>query len=126
MELERGVFVARKDLFCKRMSLEDELCEFLYEQLISLLEIIGKEKNSAGDISDNRNIRLGVYLDSSNDGARFFLLDDKGLNLISNFFSYSSYKVFSNFGIRQQKLGTNLLFQLNEGNISTKDFDDKF
>ena len=111
------VNVVGKDLFPNRMHVEKEFGEFLYEQLIFVLESIGEEVDSG-----RPDLRLGVYLDSNNEGSRKFQVNRSQFEGIWNLFGHKFYEQIKGFSKREQKKGTDVLFQLNNGNISMNDF----
>ena len=89
------ISVVGKDLFPQRMHLEKEFGEVLYEQVIFVLENIATENPKAR--SFHTDIRLGVYLDSNNDGTRKFELGkdkvEKFWNLFANGFQSVSNSI---------------------------------
>lgn len=113
--------VVGKDLFPQRMNLEKEFGELLYDQLIFVLENIAVENPSLK--CGHLVIRLGVYLDSNNDGTRKFELDSEKAEKFWDLFANGFYKKFREYSLRQQKLGTDVLFQLNEGSLSMREFE---
>lgn len=120
MEIE-VISIVGKDLFPQRMHLEREFGEILYDQVIFVLENIASENPKAQH--SHADIRLGVYLDSKNDGTRTFELEkDKG-EKFWNLFANGFYMKFREYSLRQQKLGTDVLFQLNEGSLSMREFE---
>lgn len=122
-EEKYAVSVIGKDLFHHRMNLEDrKFGHIIYEQIIALLELIGEE-----DIDNNEipYLRLGVYLESCNDGQRKFLLGEKQFLFFKKHFGHRFFDKVKEFAKREQIKGSNILFQLNNGNISLQDFADK-
>ncbi|MGL6037330.1 MAG: hypothetical protein ACRC0E_00330 [Soonwooa sp.] len=115
------IAVVGMELFPQRMHIEKAFGEVLYKQLISILELIGKEVKS----SEIPHYRLGVYLDSSNPGTRKFSLEEKEFDVICEHFGHSFHKSLSSYAKREQKKGTDVLFQLNNGNISMQEFADR-
>lgn len=115
------ISVVGKDLFPQRMHLEKEFGEVLYEQVIFVLENIATENPKAR--SFHTDIRLGVYLDSNNDGTRKFELSKDKVEKFWNLFANGFYNKFKEYSLRQQKLGTDVLFQLNEGSLSMREFE---
>ena len=113
--------IVGKEIFYQRMSIEKELGDALYEQIIGVLEFIGKECKTS-KIAD---YRLGVYLDSKNPESRHFELGEKQFYFICDHFGHNFYKKIKEFAKREQIKGTDILFQLNAGNISAKDFADR-
>ena len=109
------------ELFPQRMHLDKEFGEVVYLQLISILELIGKEVPT----SEIPHYRLGVYLDSNNPGTRKFSLEEKEFNIVCDHFGHSFHKSLSSYAKREQKKGTNVLFLLNSGDISMRDFVDR-
>lgn len=120
-----AVRVIGKDLFYKRMGIEQEFGNVLYDQLISVLELIGQEDN---EISTFRmpSIDIGMYSEMHNPGARTFILDEAKGEVVFNHFGHAFYKKLKEYSLREQKKGTEILFQLNEGTISVKDFEERF
>lgn len=116
------VGVIGKDLFPSRMHIEKELGHFLYDQLIAILELIGEEVES-NEIS---HLRLGIYLDTKNEGARKFALNEKEANIVFKYLGHKFYDELKKYSSKEQKKGTELLFQLNEGKISASDFANRF
>lgn len=113
------VAIVGKEIFHNRMHIEQEFGEVLYDQIIFVLENIGIE-NAKGAFPDER---IGFYLDSQNPGSRKFeLTEDKYWGFIENF-SHRYFGRLEKYSKREQKKGTDVLFQLNEGNISMKDFE---
>jgi hypothetical protein len=117
------ISIVGKELFPQRMHLEKEFGEVLYEQVIFVLENIAVENPSAKTY--HTDIRLGVYLDSKNDGTRYFELDENKHEKFWNLFANGFYKKFREYSLRQQKLGTDVLFQLNEGSLSMREFENR-
>lgn len=120
METET-ISVVGKDLFPQRMHLEKEFGELLYEQVIFVLENIATENQNAKTF--HTDIRLGVYIDSKNDGTRIFEIDKEKSDKFWDLFANGFYKKFKEYSLRQQKLGTDVLFQLNEGSLSMREFE---
>lgn len=109
------------EYFPQRMHLEKEFGEVLYKQLISVLELLGKEDKYAG----MPHLRLGVYLDTNNPGSRYFLLEEKAFDVIAEHFGHAFHRKLSGFAKREQRKGTDILFQLNNGTMSMQDFADR-
>ena len=116
-----SISVVGKDLFPKRMHLEKEFGEVLYEQIITVLELVGEEFSDGGIT----HYRLGVYLDSKNDGTRKFNLEENVFDKIVDTFGHKFYEKLKGYSKREQKKGSEVLFQLHQGNITLKDFDDR-
>lgn len=116
-----SISVVGRDLFPQRMHLEKEFGEVLYEQIITVLELVGEEFNDGGIT----HYRLGVYLDSKNDGTRKFNLEEKAFDKIVDNFGHKFYDKLKGYSKREQKKGSEVLFQLHQGNITLKDFDDR-
>ena len=117
----RKIGVIGKDRFYQRMHIEKEFGDILYDQLIATLEVIGEEDFSGG----HTDIRLGIFLDTNNDGGRYFKLNDKADDLICEHFGHRFNGRLKEYSLREQKKGTELLFQLNKGNLSLKDFENE-
>lgn len=113
------IAVVGRDLFPQRMHLEKEFGETMYDQLISVLKLVGKETDGYP------HYRLGIYLDTKNPGAIYYELEEEVYDIIIEYFGHPFYKKLKDFGEREQKKGTEVLFQLNAGNISAKDFADR-
>lgn len=123
MEEDRIVVaVVGKELFPNRMHIEKEFGDVLYNQLIATLEALCEEEL---DTFNGPDIRLGVYLDSNNDGRRYFSLSEKNGRIIYDNFGHAFHRNLKEYSLREQKKGTDVLFQLNAGNISMNDFNDK-
>ena len=120
METET-ISIVGKDLFVKRMSLDKDFGELLYEQVIFVLENIATENPFAKTF--HTDIRLGVYLDSNNEGKRVFELDKEKAEKFFDLFANGFYRKLKEYSLRQQKLGTDVLFQLNEGSLSMREFE---
>jgi hypothetical protein len=118
----RKIGVIGKDRFYQRMSIEKEFGDILYDQLIAVLEVVGFEDSTVKGYTD---IRIGVFLDTNNDGARYFMLDEKADNLICEHFGHRFNGRLKEYSLREQKKGTDLLYQLNKGELSIKDFENK-
>ena len=116
------ISIIPRDKFSARMQLEEEFGKVLHDQLTALLDVVGEEQTQINNV----DIRLGVYLDSSNEGTRYFKVSPQAGNLIYDHFGHSFSGELKAFALREQQNGTNLLFQLNSGDISTKDFENKF
>ena len=112
--------VVGENLFPGRMHLDFDLARILYKQLIAVLELIGVETQKG--ICD---IRLGVYLDSNNEGTRKFILGEKESELIENHFSRQFIGVLLEYGKRERRKGSEILFQLNNGEVTMDQFNDK-
>lgn len=122
MEIKKYIVgVGPKDLFHNRMHIEKELGEIIYNQLTSLLEVLGEEGNYPG-IPD---LRLGYYLDSNNKGSRLFLLDEKPFDVIADNYSHSFFRELNRFASRERKKGSEVLFQLNNGELTLNQFNEK-
>ncbi len=121
MTKKYSISVVGKDLFPQRMHLEKEIGEVFYEQIITVLELTGEEVSDGG-ITD---YRLGVYLDSKNGGTRKFNLEEKIFDKIIENFGHKFYDKLKGYSKREQKKGSEILFQLHQGNITLKDFDDR-
>lgn len=115
------VGVVGPDYFPQRMHLEKEFGAVLYNQLISVIEMIGEEGENLG----MPHLRLGVYLDTNNPGTRYFKLSEKAFYIIAEHFGHAFHKKLSSFAEREQLKGTNILFQLNNGKLSMQDFADR-
>ncbi|CAL2104465.1 protein of unknown function [Tenacibaculum sp. 190130A14a] len=100
------VGISPKDKFHLRMHIEQQIGEIIYKQLISLLEIIGEERNDLG----MPHLRLGYYLDTNNTGSRSFLLDEKAFDMIYDNYSHSFFKELNAFASRERKKGSEVLF----------------
>lgn len=118
----RKIGVIGKDKFYQRMNIERLFGDILHDQLMALLECVSEKEVSPSGYTD---IRLGVFLDTNNDGARYFLLNEKADNLICEHFGHRFNGRLKKYSERQQKKGTEILFQLNSGNISMKEFEEK-
>jgi len=116
------ISVVGMDLFPQRMHLEKEIGEVLYKQLISVLELIGREVTRNNEMP---HYRLGVYLDTHNPGTRVFELEEKAFDAICENFGHTFHKHLSAYAKREQLKGTDILYQLNNGNISMQDFADR-
>jgi hypothetical protein len=121
MEEKYSISVVGKELFPQRMHLEKEFGEVLYEQIITVLELIGEEFSDGG----LTHYRLGVYLDSKNSGTRKFNLSGEAFDKIVDNFGHGFYNKLKDYSRREQKKGSEILFQLHQGNITLKDFDSR-
>ena len=121
MSEKYSISVVGKDLFPQRMRVDKEFGEALYDQIITVLELVGEEFTSGALTHE----RLGVYLDSKNDGTRKFWLDEPVFDKIVDNFGHRFYKKLEGYSKREQKKGSEVLFQLHQGNITLKDFDDR-
>jgi hypothetical protein len=121
MKKKYSISIVGKKLFPQRMHLEKEFGEVLYEQLITVLELVGEEINDRA-ITD---YRLGVYLDSKNDGIRIFNLDEEVFYKIVDNFGHIFYDKIKDYSKREKKKGSEILFQLHEGNITINDFNNR-
>jgi len=113
--------VIGKDRFANRLSLDEELGDFLHDQLVGVLELICEKGVERGGPAD---IRIGVFLDSNNDGARYFIIKEAAYDLISDFFGHALNREIKKFAKKEQSKGASLLFQLNSGDLTIKDFKD--
>ena len=113
--------VIGKDLFNQRLHIQDEdFANVLYEQLIFVLKSLGTE------VSEGMcDYRLGVYLDTQNEGySRYKFNKDDYWDIREKFghFFYSELEAYSK---REQKKGTEVLFQLNNGDLTMEQFNKK-
>ncbi len=114
--------VINKDLFAKRLHVEDEeFSMILYEQLIFVLSSIGEEVTQG--VCD---YRMGVYLDTKNEGVKKYKLNKEAYWSVREKFGHNFYKELEKYSLREQKKGTDVLFQLNSGKLSMDDFNGKF
>jgi hypothetical protein len=112
--------IVGKEIFPQRMQLEKEFGEVLYDQIIFVLENLATELKTG---HGHKDLRLGVYLDSKNPGTRYFEMSEEKYDKFYELFGHIFFSKLKEYSKRQQKLGTNILLQLNQGNISTKDFE---
>jgi len=119
------ISIVGKNLFPQRMHIEKKFGELIYDQIIFVLENIGNEIDFYLN-PNNLDIRLGVYLDTANDDTRKFEIDKNLYEKFWTLFANGFFIELKNYSLRQQKLGTNLLFQLNNGTLSIDDFNNKF
>jgi hypothetical protein len=120
--MENTVAIVGLELFLKRMNVGDDLGRLLHGQLILTLEGIGNEIPTTG--INRAAIRLGIYLDSNNEGARHFIIsDDSKFDLFYSLFGHSFYRQLEASFLSERKKGADVLFQLNSGELSLNDFD---
>lgn len=116
------ISIVGKNLFTSRMGIEKQFGEILYDQVIFVLENIAVENPNSRTY--HTDIRLGVYLDSNNEGIRIFEIDEDKIDKFYDLFANRFYTEFKSYSDRQQKLGRNVLFQLNQGNLSMSEFEE--
>lgn len=122
MEEEKfPISIVGKELFSSRMGIEKEFGDIIYDQIIFVLENIATENHIAKRY--HTDIRLGVYLDSNNEGVRVFEISADKIDKFYDLFANKFFNEFKKYTTRQQKIGTNILFQLNKGNISMSEFE---
>ena len=111
--------VVGKELFPQRMRVPKEFGEVLYDQLIAVLEMVAEEVPS----NVYKHERLGVYLDSNNPDTRCFSMNENTFWKIRENFGQAFYTNLGLYAKSEQQKGANVLFQLNNGNISMSDFE---
>lgn len=115
------VGIIGSDLFTRRLGLESEFGLIVYNQIILALESLG---NEVMEYKSYHNYRMGVFLDTNNDGSRTFELNENDYYKFIETFGHSYIKQINEFAKREQIKGTKILYQLNSGNISMSDFED--
>jgi len=121
MEESFTVSVVGKEWFPRRMHLEEEFGGILYDQLIFVLESIAIEKET----NTYSHIRLGVYLDTYNKDTRYLEMSESVIDKFSDCFGHLFHKNLQAFLKRERRKGSELLFQLNSGDLSMSDFEEK-
>lgn len=113
--------VIGKDLFNQRLHIQDqEIANILHNQLSFVLESLGTEvKQGFCDY------RLGVFLDTTNEGYKRYELNENDYWNIREKFGHNFYEELLKFSKREQKKGTEVLFQLNNGNLTMEQFNEK-
>lgn len=113
------VSIIQKDLFVKRFySKYEPIGEYFYDFLINLLESVGKETET-NDLAD---VQLWTYVESSYGNQRQFLVSKAVAEMLYDF-RCTIDKQLTELGKSHQKIGNNLLMQLNNGDLSMKDFE---
>ena len=113
------VGVIGPDKFAKRLGLEPEFGKVLHDQIIAVLGLIGKEESPD---SFKAEYRIGVYLDSNNEGAAYYALNEAAFNVFIAHFGHRFFDHLKAYAKKQRNEGTNVLLSLNRGEISMDDF----
>lgn len=120
------IAIPGQDVFILRSINNDiEFGAKLYDFIIGLLELIGTEVKS---INTNKNtVQLFFYREQMNGKmpCRYFEVSNELGRFIDVEFRMEFVDAIEQFGKRKQKDGSNLLFQLNNGDLTAADFSKK-
>ena len=114
------------DFFVVRAIKDDiEFGAKLYDFITGLLEITGTEVKSF-DTRKN-TVQLFIYREQNNGSmpCRYFEVSNQLGEFIEREFRNVFIKEIENYGLRSQLKGKNVLFQLNNGELSATDFANK-
>lgn len=110
-----------KELFNDRMHIQDkDISDVFHDQITFVLSTIGKEVSK--QVCD---YRLGVYLDTNNHNYKCYELNQENYWNIREKFGHSFFKHIEEYAKREREKGSELLFQLNNGELTLSDFDKK-
>lgn len=112
------------ELFSVRSINEDiEFGAKIYDFIVGMLEIVGTEVQS---LSTRQNsAQLFFYYEGNNVGSRFFEVSNEFADYIIYEFRNVFLKEIEKYGDRKTTKGKNVLFQLNNGELSATDFAQK-
>lgn len=114
------VVIVEKDYFKRRVVTgNDKLGEFMYETYIALLTAIGKE------VEHSNRVDVGLFTYVESDAKhRYFEVEEKIAVVFQNNFRFKMSEALDKFAQDSRKEGTNLLMQLNSGELSLNDFNE--
>ena len=116
------VELVEKKFFAIRSCDDLEFGEVLYDQLHALLEAVGDKS----EVVQSERIDLQAFsYNESSQGSTKYAVSDEVLMVIRKHFIHNFKDKVEAYGKRKRKLGTELLFELNAGNISIKEFNDR-
>lgn len=112
------------ELFAHRSINEDiDFGAKIYDFIVGLLEIVGTEVQRLDTLQ--KTAQLFYYFEGRNTGSRFFEVSDE----FACYIVYEFRKIFleeiEKYGDRKITIGKNILFQLNNGELSATDFANK-
>lgn len=93
--------------------------EYMYDFYIDLLQSIGKEIKTPVSFQD---VRLFTQTESSHK-VRYFEVSKKTAIVLEKYCSYEMEKALNKFAVNMKKQGTNILIQLNNGELSMKELE---
>ena len=114
------VGIVEKQFFKHRVvKKNEELGEYLYEAYIKLLCAIGEETKHGNDMT----VGLFTQVESTHK-VRFFIVKEEIAEVLHDYFRFKMTDALEEFAKGNRKEGSNLLMQLNSGELTLKDFDD--
>lgn len=112
------VGIVEKQFFKHRVVSNDTtLGEYLYDFYIELLETAGKEIKRPVSFTD---IRVFTQTDCSHD-VRYFEVPKKVALVIEKYCTWEMQKSLNKFAISMRRQGTDILIQLNKGELTMND-----
>ena len=114
------------DFFVKRSIKNDiEFGAKIYDFIIGLLEVVGKEVKSFD--SNKNHVQLFLYREQGNGSmsCRYFEVSNQLGEFIELEFRNTFIQEIENYGLRCKLKGKEVLFQLNNGEITLTDFANK-
>lgn len=116
--MSKVVEIVDRELFKIRSCDDEEFGLFLYDQSKALLDAVGSKL-------DNRtraDVQLFTYTESGQKCLQYEVPDEVAKVLIK-YFKHNLKDELKKYGQRKKKEGTNLLMQLNSGELSMDEFD---
>ena len=114
------VSLVSRDLFVKRALDNEELAGFLYDQMKALLDLFGEETD------DNTlvDVLIFSYREAGQSCTKYWVSEEFA-EIIKKHFKHSLKDAVEEYGKANRVLGSDVLHQLNRGEISMADFADK-
>jgi|TARA_R110000822_G_scaffold6851_14_gene28707 hypothetical protein len=119
------VFIPGKDVFKIRLGLGEELGDSIYNSLINLLES-SEEKIDLWEHYDFLPIQCFWYREGYNgkEECKYYTCNEGVADFIISMLRGGIKEGILNYGASCKKEGSNLLFQLNNGELSMKEIND--
>lgn len=115
------VGIVEKKYFSHRVVSNDIILgEYMYDFYIDLLQAIGKEIKSPVHFQD---VRLFTQVESSHK-VRYFEVSKEAAIVLEKYCAYNMQKALNKFAVKMRRQGTNILMQLNNGELSMKDIEE--
>lgn len=120
-EKNRVVALAKEELFIARCSDDPILGKFLYDQFKAVLSVVG----DFSEYERHWDLQAFNYVDRK-DVEAVYLVDQQTERVLREFFLHRFSGVLNEYAKRKRKEGTEVLFALNSGELSLKDFENEF